>query len=60
MTKTCDCFKQTLQNYEWMSYIDSGEKVLVMPHINKTRVNYCPVCGSYVRDFKIFLDEFKE
>jgi hypothetical protein len=46
-------------NLGWMKFTD-GEPIRIMPNIpdrenNQTmyRVNYCPSCGTYIRDIEL-------
>jgi hypothetical protein len=64
MTKSCcKVFEKLAEEFDWMSYVDNGEKILIMPHIVGTdyikyRINNCPSCGAEVRDIEITETEF--
>jgi len=52
-----ECFMiQQKHLFDWYKYVDfsEGTEILLMPCLEKTlRVNHCPRCGAYVRDFKM-------
>lgn len=60
-------FKNILPVFEWMTYIDrnkASEKVLCMPHMKidgkRTRISFCPSCGTNIRSIEIDESKFKE
>ena len=53
----CESFKDFIPLFNWMTYNLEGAKY-IMPHIivndnYKLRVNYCPSCGTEIRDIEL-------
>ena len=54
----CESFKDFIPLLNWFAYDDIGVKIYVMPYMqieqsNKLRVNYCPSCGTEIRDIEL-------
>lgn len=60
----CDVFHKMISNFNWMSLVDNGKRIFLMPYIEneqldlKIRVNNCPSCGAEVRDITIDEETF--
>jgi hypothetical protein len=55
-TICCEQFKNNISEFHWMRLEDDKDTIL-MPHLwdgdKRIRVEYCPFCGSYIRDIRI-------
>jgi hypothetical protein len=64
MKYCCGYFPKIASRFGWFSYTDdSGDEIYLMPYLSdsdgqKTRINYCPVCGAETRSIRIPEVEF--
>jgi len=59
----CKHFKETIKYYDWfLLEQDNGEKVYVMPVFpnSRVRIQYCPSCGTKIRDIRIPENDMNE
>lgn len=56
----CESFKEFILLFQW--FLLDSDCVMAFQQIGaeKLRINYCPSCGTYVRDFTIPQSELKE